>query len=233
VDRARGEVAGRHGAARPVLWPTIASDTAFAALRRGGAGFSTLLRMVHRALTRRCRTTGKVLRRPPAQSGEGASEPRTLCDEGWLIANAIVVAVPPIGAACCYSPAVQPTAPATVIAVTKIGPAIPTVIAVRAIVPMVLVPVVMAVPAALVGIMPTTATIVALAATAVMSVLTTVTVSTTAVSVLTTVTVSTTTVAMSTATMAVSTATAATDECYKAGRGIAFKDRHGGCLCRP
>jgi hypothetical protein len=124
---------------------------------------------------------------------------------------------------------------------------------------MVSVPVVMAVSAALVGIVPATAAaIMVFAATAMVSVMTaavmtaavmtaTVMTATAMVSVMTaavmaatvmtaTAMVSVMTAAVMTATMmaaTVMTATTVLHKRYEAGRDIGFQDRHGGCLCRP
>jgi hypothetical protein len=44
--------------------------------------------------------------------------------------------------------------------------------------------------------------------------------------------VATAAMTVATAAMTMSTTTA-TNKRYEGGRGIALKDRHGGCLCRP
>jgi hypothetical protein len=110
---------------------------------------------------------------------------------------------------------------------------------------MVSVPVVMAVSAALVGIVPATAAaIMVFAATAMVSVMTaavmtaavmtaTVMTATAMVSVMTAAVMTATMMAATMMAATVMTATTVLHKRYEAGRDIGFQDRHGGCLCRP
>ena len=172
---------------------------------------------------------------------------------GLIVAGALVVAVPPIRVACRYSITIQPSTAASVSAVGEERSAIPAIRAVTAI-PTVItvafaafVSVAIAITAAAIVVLLATIAAVgfgAAAATAAISIpataaaaaqATTASASASAYGVAATPAAAPTTAATTTTTAAsttVATATA-TDKRYDTGSGIAFQDRHRGCLCRP
>ena len=144
-----------------------------------------------------------------------------------VVANALVVAVPPVGTASGYSIAIEPSAAATV-AVSAVWQAIPAIMAV-------------AIVTAFVGVMLATATAVVMPATVMTAAATAIvmpaTVMTAAATVATTVTAAVMTATAAAATVA-TTVTAAvmtaatTDKRYNTESCIAFQCRQRGCLCR-